>query len=239
MQELFQTAFQLAAIGMVEHWLRRSWQEEFKDAAKLEVILMRSAEDMRSYRDLTSDQKVTYPYAALVITNIGIDEAKGGLGKRFLPVVTGRDQKSNRVEISRQIPVRIGLGLTFRADSLDHIINLSHILHFASPRIVLRLTNDYGFLYECGLSIEPDLTIPQADMGYPSKEFRFETSLVLSAYAIRSREQGVIRNIQFTVTDSGGVSQPLGSFPELKDLVVKEYGVTDIMNRESAYYKRD
>jgi hypothetical protein len=150
--------------------------------------------------------------------------------------VTGRTEESDRVEVSNNIPARIGLGLTFRTDQLDEVISLSHILMFGAPKTALRLSNEFGFVFNIVLNIDAELSIPGADMGYPSKEFRFETSLFIQSYVMRTRSQGVIREVRLDIVDSGGVTT-IGTFPTLDTLGEIDIKATDILNQESQYYK--
>jgi hypothetical protein len=107
---------------------------------------------------------------------------------------------------------------------------------FGAPKTALRLSNEFGFVFNIVLNIDAELSIPGADMGYPSKEFRFETSLFIQSYVMRTRSQGVIREVRLGIVDSGGVTT-IGTFPTLDTLGEIDIKATDILNQESQYYK--
>lgn len=227
------------SIKMLSTWLQNKWNTEFQEDndALPEIKLVRSTDDLRTYKEESADNKLQYPLIMLILTSIGPDTDKGGFGKRFLSRQTGRTENNEQVEISNLLPVKLGLGLTLRTDDLDDLIKIAHILMFSAPKIVLRLRNDLGFTFEISVNIDGELTIPGADMGFPSKEFRFETSLFIQGYLIRSRMQGVIRKVVMDVVDSGGIST-LGEFPDIGTLATHSIKHTDILNKNSPYYVR-
>lgn len=233
----FQVEFVETSINMVSTWLRNTWYKNFPSEHRKvpSFVLVRNHDDLRTLNEKEGD--VDYPFSTLMLTNIGPDPDQAGFGQRFKSVVTGRTENSDRAEISNNIPARVGMGLTFRTDQLDEVISLSHILMFAAPKTALRLSNNFGFVFNIVINIDADLSIPGADMGHPAKEFRFETSLFIQTYVMRTRSQGVIREVVLDVIDSGGVTT-IGSFPTLESLGEISLKAEDILNTDSVYYKR-
>lgn len=225
------------SIELVAKWLQGTWKMYYPEDTQLITDVVRNVSDLRS---LSADNpKLEYPVAQLTIVSIGPDPDKGGLSKKYIPVVTGRTENSERITVANNIPVRIGLGLTVRTDSLDDIVKLAYILVFAAPRVSIKVQNDAGFVFENGLQIDPDLTVPNADLGSPSKEYLFESTLILTTWMTRERIQGVIRQVRFEVVDSGGISIPLGDFPTFDALVDSKLTYTEIVDKDSVHYKRD
>jgi len=232
--------FMLASIRMVESWFEKTWVSEYGEDEVLGVELMRSPDDLRSLNaELTANKgkKLSYPYATMTITSVSPDADKGGMSKKHLPIVTDRSENSDNITLTNQIPVQVGLMLNFRTDNLEQVIRFAHLLMFSAPRVRLSLSAQSGFTWHCGLSIDPNLTVPQSDMGYPSKEFNFETSLILSTWMLRERVAGVIREIRLDVVDSGGVSRPLNDFPTLEHLIQRRTRYTDIVDPTSNRYR--
>lgn len=225
------------SIELVNKWLQATWKMYYPEDKRLTGSVVRNVSDLRSFA--ADNPGLEYPTAQLTIVSIGPDPEKGGLSKKFIPVVTGRTENSERIVVANNIPVRIGLGLTVRTDSLDDIVKLAYILVFAAPKISLKVQNDSGFVFENGLQIDPELTIPNADLGTPSKEYLFETTLILSTWMTRERVQGVIRQVRFEVVDSGGISIPLGDFPTFDALVDSKLTYTEIVDKDSVHYKHD
>lgn len=224
---------------MVRQWLLNVWQKSWGDNDELLTVnVTRNSEDMRALKDDLGNTP-SYPYSTITIGNIDIDTDKGGMSKKFIPVVTGRSENSDMITSTNMVPVKIGLGVNFRTDNLDQVLNLAHILVFNAPRIVLRLSNDSGFVYECGVSIDPALVIPQADMGYVSKEFRFEFTLILSTWFLREKAMGVIRQVRFEMVDSGGVTTPLGTFDEITKLTERRLNYRDLFDKNSNRYRAE
>lgn len=237
----FQVDLLLASLAMIDQWLMREWSRQYPDLSKSGRALfsktVRSADDLRGLSEVEDKEQPAYPYTLNVITSLGVDSERAGLNKRHMPLVTGRSENSDHVQSTNAIPCRVGVGMTFRSDTLDEVLRICYILSFAAPRIRLQLRNEYGFIFQNSLNIDPELTIPGADMGYPSKHYQFETTFILQTWMTRSMMTGVIREVRFEVVDSGGVSTGLGEFKTLDDLLTRNIRYTDIMDTTSKNYQ--
>lgn len=231
----YNTTLATTAIEMVRKWLMISWQKNFGTDDALQTEVVRNTDDLRTYAEQTNTSKIAYPFSMLLLTNIGPDPDKGAFSRKNIPIVTGRSENSDSVTISNVVPVRIGLGLTVRTDNLGHVLNLAHILIFSAPKVQLNLRNDAGFVFQCSLNIDPELTIPSADLSFPSKEYRFDTTLYINTYLLREKVQGVIRKIKFEMVDYRGTTE-LGEFDTLDTLVSRELNYTEIVDTASTRY---
>ena len=236
----------IAAISLVERWLTSSWQEYFPDDEPMKVVTVRNQDDLRSTKealDFDNNQVspgVSYPYGNMILTNISIATDMGGFSKKNIPFVSRISENRNSVDVSNAIPVRLGLGLAVFSDNLNHIIRQAMILAFAAPTITLLLQSEEGgIIYPVMLNIDPDMAIPQADMGHMAKHFRFDTSLIATTYMIRSRTQGVIRNIILGVADASGqkMDRVFAQYETLDKLIEANIKYTDILDRSSTRYR--
>lgn len=232
----YNTQLATTAIEMVRKWLMLSWKNNFGDDDALQTEVVRNVDDLRTYAEQTNTSKIAYPFSMLLLTNIGPDPDKGSLSWKNKPLVTGRSENSDSVTLSNLVPVRIGLGLTVRTDNLGHILNLAHLLIFSAPKVQLNLSNDTGFVFQCSLNIDPELTIPSADLSFPSKEYRFDSTMFINTYLLRQKVQGVIRKVKFDMVDYRGTTA-LGEFETLDELVSRELKYTDIVDSASTRYR--
>ena len=215
-----------------------AWIDYWPNEEKLRVVQVRSADDLRSTeealerRETEPKSGIQYPYGNLILTNISPVPEMGSFSKKNIPIVTNRSDNSGKVVISNAIPVKLGIGLSVRSDNLSHIIKLAMILMFSAPKITLMLqAEDSGFTYNVMLDIDPEMAIPQADMGHPGKEFRFDSTIILTTYMVRSRTQGVIREIRFGIADATGqnISEVIHKFESLDVLLNTRLKYTDIV----------
>lgn len=233
----YETSFLTSSINLVARWLESTWALEFPDSQKLDTRISRNVDDLRSFQNDLDGAKIGYPLVQLIITSVEVDGGRGGFARKYTPMVFGRSDSSDHLRTGYMLPVKVGLGATLRADSLEDIVQIVHLLGFSAPRVTLRVQNEYGFAWENGLSIEGSLTIPSADLGNVAKEYRFETSFILDTWMLRTKIQGVIRHVVFTAVDSGGVSTPLGTFDSLDTLINRGLHYTDIVDKASTSYK--
>jgi hypothetical protein len=223
----------LTGIASLIRWLEREWTQYTEN--KIAIRLVRASEDMRDYNNQVGD--VSYPYGSLLLTNIDIDTDKAGLGRGSRsPRITGRTEGSNILKQAINVPVKVGLAFSFRTDNLNDVITLSQILLQRAPKIAFFLQNDYGFTYESSANIEPNISIPPSDLGYPGKVFTFETTFILNTYLGIIQDIKSIKKIRLTIKDGNTRGEDITSFEDLETLTNINYSHIDIYDKDSKHY---
>jgi len=219
-------------------WLENEWGQ-YSDT-KLGVALVRNMADLRSYE--RSVPELIYPFGLMALAQISVNTERGGFGKRFQSIVTGVDTETNKAQIQRLTPVKVGLAMTFTTDDMNDMLNFVQLCvdNAPGPTLVLQ-ANGSGFAFESRVSISPDIAIPQADLGSPGKPFQLEVSFVINSWMGMIVQQGLIKSITATYKEATGPNLKTVSVDiangDVQGLSVQELNYTDPFDTASKNYR--
>jgi hypothetical protein len=231
----------MASLGGLSTWLSQAWLEYSESNEKLNVDITRSIDDARAVMRGSPDQKIRYPYCIGVLVNIESDTSRGSYSRKRMDVVTNRDK--DLVQIENLIPVRLGLMLNFRSTSMNEVLKFAHLLILNAPRVSLKLSDEASdFIYECGIELDGNLSIPSADMSHPDKQFSFETTAILTSYTGTIRNGSLIKNVVMSFSNKINPSSSqikIGDLSNLEDIASSRVHYLDLFDTNSPNYRKD
>lgn len=219
-------------------WLSQSWSSHFgDDRPPLPIYFARNPDDLRSMKPQI-DGKLSYPFAITTWTLISQDDRKAAAARRFTPPrVTDRSQQESHVELTTLIPLRLGLGLQFRTDNLDQVIDFANIYMRAAPIFSIHLvSSESGLREEYAITLEPELQVPVAD-GEQGKEFRYDTTVSINCNLKVRRYQGVIRKVRLEIYNQH-MNQQTWQFENLLIMVEDAFAYTDLFDVNNERYAK-
>lgn len=219
-------------------WLENEWSQ-YSDT-KLGVALVRNMADLRSYE--RSTKELIYPFGLMALAQVSVNTERSGYGKRFQSIVTGVNTESHKAQVQHLTPVKVGLGMTFTTDDMNDMINFIQLCvdNAPGPTLVLQ-ANGSGFAFESRVSISPDITVPQADLGSPGKPYMLEVSFVINSWMGMIVEQGLIKSVTATYKEATGPKLKTVSVDivngDVKDLSIQKLEYTDLFDTSSKDYR--
>ena len=228
---LTRSGFAEASIAAAKVWLSVEFAKYTEKP--LTIFLAKSVDEFRQYGrvDVNDGDKSSLqsPFAVMSIGSIGLDTEIAGLKKNRVNngIQTNVDRENGISYHEDMRPAIIGAGLAFVSDSMDDVFLFAETLLYSAPTITLSLANEHGFIANCSLLIDPELTIPPPDSDIGGI-FRFETSLRIRTYIGHSKQMRLIKKLKVSVVDTAFAT-------DLKNVVYD--GEADPILRESFNYQ--
>jgi len=184
-------------------WLRYKWTEY--SSSSLELNFVDYIEDIKSFT--YKEGAPTFPYIVMANAGIQLDTDRGGLSRRFSPIEVGIDRESGKGRLFYGTPVKVGLGLEFRADDTNDVLSMITLLYNTSPgpSIVLQL-NDTGFMFKLRAMYPTDMDFPVAKQE-DGEYTKMSVAIVVNSWIGKMEEIGTIKRINVRLLDSTKISE--------------------------------
>lgn len=227
------------ATAVFMQWLSQTWVSHFskQDRSPLTVFHVRSPEELRSLRPQLDGKPLQFPFAMITWLSLGLDDRKAAAAQRSRPpVVIDRSRQNSHVTLAVNIPIKLGLGLQFRSDNLEQVVDFANLYLTHSPIFAMELIdNNTGVLENYTVNLEPELSIPAQG---EKSEFRFESTVSINCSLSRTHDQGVIKEIRLSVYNQHSLYDQW-SFSGLDNLVTDAYRYTELFDTQNPRYKGD
>lgn len=242
---LTRSAYVEASIAAAKAWL--SVEFAMYSGKKLPIVLAKTVEEFRQFGRVDSNDgnksPLQSPFALMSLGSIGLDGERAGFKRNRVNngVRTGSDRERGVSYHDDLRPAILGIGLAFISDSIDDVMLFAETLLFAAPVVTLSIASEHGFIANCSLLIDGELTIPPPDSDVGSI-YRFESPLRLRTFIGHSKEMRLIRKLIVNVVDGEPESNTIGSSiynGDATTLLSTAFTYQDLFNKDSSAYKYD
>lgn len=210
---------------------------------QLPVKMVGSRQGLRQAEVAITDQnnqlsKLTYPFALMVVADISTDAEKAGFKKNRATngIMIGRDVNTGTAYFEDLRPVKVGLGINFRTDSLEEVIKLAHVLLMNVPKVAFTMKGSHDFQVETSITIDPSVSIPETNFETPGEAFSYEFVIILNTYIGYAHEMRLIKELRFNMKDADGEEFEFYSGPAYKDMT-KVIKFTDFYDENNSLFK--
>lgn len=232
-----------STISALTVWFEHSWlrYQESEDSTKLKMGYVESVDALRSFRRVEGE--IQYPYMAAALVTIALDTERGGYNKHFLHQGITRNTRDNTGTIRKLRPVKVGLGVKFKTDTLSDVMRLTNIIMDNQPGPVLVLQDAEGFLYECRVFFDPEVSIPSVTSAEDGKHFDIEMVISFNSWMGSLKKVPLITKVQVDFNEGSSshrtpvILDIANKTTELMDTFTRDY--SDVFNPKSNYYREE
>lgn len=149
--------------------------------------------------------KLSYPYLLYSLGDISLDTARGGLNKRaFRNIIISKDTVRNRATMTHLRPIKLGIGISFSSSDMTDILRFANVLLLNVPAVSFYMDMKSDHIEPIGvkLNISESFTTPPVNAETPGEAYQFESVLTLDTFMGVEFEQGLIREVVFSVSDT-------------------------------------
>lgn len=201
------------SINQTREWLKRSFQaysgKELLVAQVSNLTSLRQAENEFNQPD-GNREKLAYPFCLMALGDITLDTDRAGSKKNHANrgYIAQRDLRSHTAEMHNLRPVVVSLGLSFRTDNLDQVLDMAHVFLMSHPavRFVLRVGDELRVYNR--LELPASFSTPPMDSQTAGEAYMFETVIMLRTYLGDVFDHRLIANIRYERYDADDPTDP-------------------------------
>lgn len=190
------------ALAMLRAWLIKEFGQWNDSPFVLQMVsnptALRQLEVLTNKPDGQTD-KLAYPFGLMTVGDLTLDEQRLGTKPNNATggFTSSRDLHQHKAIVHKLRAVNVAIGVNFRSDSLDAVIDFAHAILLSYPRKALILKVDELLRVYNYVEFQPNVSVPPLEGGDSGDSYQFETMLVLRTFMGEVAEQRLISSFRY------------------------------------------